>query len=75
MKRTILTVNENHGAPPLKKSVGEIIRRISETLPDLQEPVSMYPTLYERFRPCACWKPIQGIRFNVSQYGSVSSRE
>lgn len=42
MKRTLLTVNENHGAPPLKKAVGEIIRRISETLPDLREPVSMY---------------------------------
>lgn len=42
MKRTLLAINENHGTPSLKNAVGEIMRRISATLPDLREPVSMY---------------------------------
>jgi hypothetical protein len=32
----------NKGDPPLRQAVGEIIHRISSTLPDLKEPVKMY---------------------------------
>lgn len=32
----------NRGDPQLRKAVGEIIHRISSTLPDLKEPVKMY---------------------------------
>lgn len=42
MTKSVLATNENYGNPQLKKAVGEIIRRISETLPEIQQPISMY---------------------------------
>ncbi|MHB1943218.1 MAG: DUF6036 family nucleotidyltransferase [Acidiferrobacteraceae bacterium] len=37
-----LEIRDNKGYRPLRHAVGEIIRRISATLPDLKEPIKMY---------------------------------
>ncbi len=37
-----LNPEENRASAPLKSAVAEIIRRISEILPDLREPIKMY---------------------------------
>jgi len=37
-----LEFKANKGNPQLRQAVGEIIHRISSTLPDLKEPVKMY---------------------------------
>lgn len=42
MTKSVLATNENYGNPNLKKAVGEIIHRISETLPEMKQPISMY---------------------------------
>ncbi len=42
MKKKLLAIEENYGDPPLKKAVGEIIKRIGKNLPEMQQPIYMY---------------------------------
>lgn len=37
-----LETRNNKGYPSLRRGVGDIMRRISATLPDLKEPIKMY---------------------------------
>src|SRR5208282_1595536 len=38
----ILPPDKNQASPSLRGAVAEIVRRISDTLPDLREPIRMY---------------------------------
>ncbi len=42
MRKITLPSDENYGGLELKKAVGEIVQRIGQNLPKLEQPISMY---------------------------------